>query len=716
MSHNRTRFALTLLLLIALILSGCSAPFGLLARWLNRDQNPDPADTKLIWADSYDDLLREIYQRQEYSNYYYARSSDAPQGAGEVNGADASKDQDHSTTNIQVEGVEEADIIQTDGQRIFLVANQRLIAVDASDPAAMRVLDSVRFELYKESGEERISETPLEMYLLKDSKKIVLLTSGWVQTNWQPIPEDSKPDDEKTEPGDAGETQSTPPGESAPEDGDDAAEDAAIWEGSDRIMPYYDTENYTTTRIYDISNPSNLKLVQEFSQEGYYMSSRMIDSAVYVITQKHNYRIYSEDYRNLEPDVAFPAVKDGEEGAEWETVPAEKIAILPDGDMSAQIIMMGMDTESSSDPDILTVIGSGGQLYASLEHLYMAATSYPWGDVKEGEEPEIMTDIYRFRLADGRVLEAGKGTVPGAIINQFCMDEHNGYFRIATTSGNNWMGTDNPSTNNVYILDEDMKEAGSITGLASGETIHSVRFLGDRAYMVTFRTVDPLFALDLSNPENPKVLGELKIPGYSTYLHPYSENLLLGFGYDVWTENDQVMNLGLKVSLFDISDMTKPREISTYILGGSGSYSEVLYEHKSLLFSQEKNLIAFPAALTPQREAAPWIYKPPIFQGLILLDLDSSQQIVLKGYISHTGQYSSPLAVPDEDLTGPWKEYPYYDLIKRGAYIGNTLFTFSGRQIRATDLTEMKSLGVVKLPGYDEEVNGVYYYDTVVPR
>ena len=184
-------------------------------------------------------------------------------------------------------------------------------------------------------------------------------------------------------------------------------------------------------------------------------------------------------------------------------------------------------------------LGSGQNVYASPENLYVALTSYRYRimpveakTLSLSPASTTSTSIYRFKLEDGSLTYTGKGEVPGSILNQFSMDEYNNYFRIATTQGESWRTDEYTSRNNLYILDSDLKIAGKIEDIAPGERIYSVRFTGNRAYMVTFKNVDPFFVLDLSDPHQPEILGALKIPGYSDYLHPYDENHVIGFGKD----------------------------------------------------------------------------------------------------------------------------------------------------------------------------------------
>jgi uncharacterized secreted protein with C-terminal beta-propeller domain len=261
------------------------------------------------------------------------------------------------------------------------------------------------------------------------------------------------------------------------------------------------------------------------------------------------------------------------------------------------------------------------------------------------------TVVYKFKLDSGKVDVVSQGSVPGRIINQFSMDEHEGNFRIATTTGEVWQNT---SQNNVYILNDNMELIGKLEGLAPGERIYSTRFAEDRIYMVTFKQVDPLYVIDASIPEKPVVEGMLKIPGYSTYLHIVDENHILGFGYD--TEQSTwggTINGGLKLSMFDVTDPDKPKEIDTEIIGKAGTYSEILYNHKALMFSLNKGLMAFPVYVYGKD------YKAE-FNGAYVYNIDNDS-FTFKNKISHA----------DENI------YTYGYEVKRVIYINDYLYSFS---------------------------------------
>lgn len=369
-------------------------------------------------------------------------------------------------------------------------------------------------------------------------------------------------------------------------------------------------------------------------------------------------------------------------------------------------------------------LGSGQEIYVSQEHLYAAAPHYNYtsreddppqqnnGDTSS-VAPAIMptiwdfvstpdTTIYKFALQDGLVSYESRGLVQGTVLNQFSMDEYQGNFRIATTKGDAWTSMDS-SSNNVYVLNENMDSIGKLENLAPGEKIYSVRFMGERAYMVTFKTVDPLFVLSLSDPAQPAVLGQLKIPGYSDYLHPYDATHLLGFGKDTVEIDGRAYYLGMKVAMFDVSDVANPREMGKVTIGDRGTDSELLRNHKALLFNKSKGLLAFPVTVkevaqnsdNTQGDSSSSIpaYGSLSFQGAYVynVDLNNAENVL---------QYRDRISHMDE---GDYPEPGYYadntrKYIERVLYVGDTLYTFSKTQWQANSLTNLEQQTSLLLP------------------
>jgi len=297
------------------------------------------------------------------------------------------------------------------------------------------------------------------------------------------------------------------------------------------------------------------------------------------------------------------------------------------------------------------------------------------------------TVINKFAADDGRLVFVKSGTAPGTVLNQFSMDEYKSYFRIAT---NVYDYGKNKQYNGLYIFDNTMQIAGKIDDIAPGERIYSARFMGSRAFMVTFRQVDPLFAIDLSNPAKPVVMGALKIPGYSNYLHPYDENHLIGFGKDTVVDSyGNAYYTGMKISLFDVTDITNPVEMFVETIGTRGTDSELLNNHKALLFSKEKNLLAFPITVYEPDEKAKNGTRPSYgtfaFAGAYVYNIDLTNGFTLKGKISHmSGQ--------DMLKTSDWGGNP--DLyIQRLLTIGGRLYAASNEKLTSYNLQTINSLG-----------------------
>jgi uncharacterized secreted protein with C-terminal beta-propeller domain len=336
------------------------------------------------------------------------------------------------------------------------------------------------------------------------------------------------------------------------------------------------------------------------------------------------------------------------------------------------------------------------------------------------------TIVRKLALNDGEISYFGTGEVPGTVLNQFSMDEYQGYFRVATTTRSTFFPAAPPAPrNNVYVLDEKLQVAGSLQGLAPGETIYAARFAGDRAYLVTFRQTDPLFVLDLKDPRQPKMLGELKIPGYSAYLHPVDENHLLGIGREV---GDGIRPLpqpapaeprpliwppppvdqGIKVALFDVSNPEKPVEEAKYVIPGANAWSPALSDHKAVLFSRPRGLLVIPVTLGPiyrimsgARAVPPFPEtgdavpeKMPSFlpwQGFYVFNVTPESglklSLKLKGTITHAPAAGYPPDAPDKQA----------GQAKRALFIEGTLYTLSDRLLKANRLADLRETGSVWL-------------------
>jgi len=566
-------------------------------------------------------------------------------------GSDASAD--YSKTNIQVQGVDEADIVKTDGTYIYQVNNRRVIIAKAYPPGQMEIYGIVDF------SDENFA--PEEIYI--DEEHLVV-----IGTSCKEIPSIKEPVMDK---------------------------DAKI---TIYPPPFY-FHNTAKTIIFDIRDRKNVKQLREVELEGYYTSSRKIGSSLYLVANKNidYYYIMEEGAENPIPSYRDTAVKD-----EFTSIDLAGIRYFPGFTRPNYLIVAGLNLDQPDEQvQVQTFLGAGENIYASQENLYTAVTGYG-NAVTKIPDYDPGTYIYKFTLDNGKISYAAKGKVPGTVLNQFSMDEYDEHFRVATTSGNPWGGEENTSRNNLYILDKELNLKGKIEDIAPGEKIYSVRFMGEKGYMVTFRTVDPLFVIDLKNPQTPRILGALKIPGYSDYLHPYDENHIIGFGKDTKeiVHKDSkgnitgtgVIDLGIKMALFDISDVHNPVEKFKETIGGRGTTSELLSNHKALLFCKENNLLAFPVTVMESQsnsETAP-DYGEFVFQGAYVYNIDLTGGFKLKGRITH---------LTEEDyLKAGRSSYDRSKGVERILYIRDVLYTLSQEIFKANTLNDLKEIGSLLIP------------------
>jgi uncharacterized secreted protein with C-terminal beta-propeller domain len=492
---------------------------------------------------------------------------------------------------------------------------------------------------------------------------------------------------------------------------------------SQSILPgeYHPTYHNNTVKmlVYDITDKADIKKTREIELEGDYLSSRKIGSVLYLVSNRHlnYYGIYESREMNDTPSYRDTAVKDG-----FISIPYDKIGYFPGSIAPNYMIAAGVDLDRPSEGvNVSTYLGSGENIYASAENFYVAVTRYepiplrPDGPViydsavtrKPAPKPsDRETEIYRFAMNGGKLDYTGKGQVPGSILNQFSMDESKGFFRIATTKGSLFGEGENISKNNMYILDKELQISGSIEDIAPGEKIYSVRFMGDRAYMVTFRKVDPLFVIDLKDPRKPTILGALKIPGYSDYLHPYDENHIIGFGKDTIELSNESSKgrpggttayyQGMKIALFDVSDVNNPKEEFKEIIGDRGTDSELLRDHKALLFSKEKGILAFPVTVMEIKEGGNVsegnmpVYGSFTFQGAYIYNIDLTEGFKLKAKISH---------ITDEEYKKSGDQwYGSNKNVERIIYIGDNIYTISKGMIKANSIKDMKETGSLIIP------------------
>ncbi len=572
----------------------------------------------------------------------------AAQGDVEALG-ESSETPQHSTTNVQVEGVDEADVVKTDGVFIYTIAGNSLCIVGAYPPEKMRLLSRIDFD---------DSTSVAEMFV--NGNRLVAMGYGYAER--QDIPVEQR--------------------------------------------EYYPGRQLSFIKVYDISKRAEPRLLNTIEHEGSYLTSRMVGENVYAVLTSWPYAVYDDD--DPRPEELIPmyrATPGGEEpgalapACDW----SEVEYINPEACSNFLSILSLSLEDNGSSVEKREIAGNAENVYASAENLYVTAADYWAYPLMGGGETDdsIDTTIHKFRLGDASVAYLASAEVPGTVLNQFSMDEWNGYFRVATTIGH-VTREGSVSTNNVYVLDPALNIAGRLEGLAPGETIYSARFVGSRGYLVTFEKIDPFFVLDLANPASPKMLGELKIPGYSDYLHPYDETHIIGVGKNALEADPSEGNFswyqGMKIALFDVSNVFSPQEMYKVEIGDRGTDSYALYDHKAFLFDRDKELLVLPimlAELTPEQKASPdaqaFDYGEFTFQGAYVYDLSLAGGFDLKGRITHIGDPSQ--------LSGDYYDYYYgsEDFVARSLLIEDTLYTISQSGIKANDLGSLDEKGYVGL-------------------
>ena len=553
----------------------------------------------------------------------------------------SSNTKDYSTTNIQVENVDEADIVKTDGDYIYSISEDNVIITDVKDPKQPKVVATIQSE---------DDDIPEDIILYKD-KLVVISTKG-------------------------NQTQ----------------------------RYYYNNRMNTVVKIYNITSREKPVLTKSYEMYEPYYTSRCIDNVLYVISsgnlRKEDDEIvvgYNED--NMEKEMSI-----------------DKIKYLKDVKTTKQTLISTVDLNNeTADIKLDSYLMNISNAYVSENAIYLLNQKYN-NDSKipmkllfgfkgvfgledyyeMDSESGYYTEIYKFDIKENVEYKA-KTKVKGKTINQYSLDEKDNHLRIALY--------DNDGSR-VAIFDEDLKQIGISDNVAKGEKMYSSRFIGDKVYFVTYKTIDPLFVMDLSNETKPKVLGKLKIPGYSTYLHPYDENHIIGIGMETKeiinrNSNGKVISttakvVGMKMALFDVSNVNSPVQISSVVIGDSRTTSAILTNPKALLFSKEKSLIAIPVnnysqdfEVTSSNNYETMINnytkysKPYNAEGYFVYNINVQDGFKLKGVITH-------------EKTNATYYYSNSKLL-RGLYIDNNLYTVSETMIKVNELDSLKAVGELKL-------------------
>lgn len=505
---------------------------------------------KLNNADGYHKYDEEYLYGSDAINY-----SDSASGA-----AIPETGSSHNATYTQALGVDEADTVKTDGKYIFalhkysLRANITVFSADGENAKQVATISDW-------DGEDVTSFNDFYLY----DGKLIALSSDYLESSEL---------------------------KSAAEKGDMSEEDAALCIGA--------TLNaMTDVNVYDVSDISNIKVVDRFTQSGRYVSSRMIDGMLYLVT--------NQSFSN---DSSFPVTMHRkpatEDSATVGTVPVDSIFSVETPVNNSFLVVSSVDTDGGMlTSKTKAIIGSASTIYCNQQNLYVTAPEYSQerytnmlnnvAEINSFEDvfftESVQTQIVKISLE--KELEfVASNKVEGSVNNQYAMDEYEGNLRVATTSFNE----DYQDINNLFILDENLKQIGSVTGFAENESIQAVRYINETAYVITYEQTDPLFVIDTSDPKNPRIKGQVEITGFSSLLVPVDDNTLLGIGYHFEDESEGVydpsLNNALKIVTFDVTDKSAPKVLDTKIFPYYSS--EVQYNPKALLVNFERGDYAIP--------------------------------------------------------------------------------------------------------------------------
>lgn len=529
---------------------------------------------------------------------------------------------DYSTTNLQMEGVDESDIAKIDGSYIYTVEDKYIVITDIRDGK----LEEVTRFLPKDCG---AADRVMEIYV--DGDQLILVVQGYETS----LDGNSKAGADKENKDEENSDETYSDEETA------ASEDSAFW---------YEMNGKSITQIqvYSIVDRKNPEFEGRLIQDGYYNTSRKIGDVVYLFTQ---YNMTSDVTSYVEKKHGVEDLKEGNgvsslAEAVIPKVNGEKVAAseiyLPESSGESGILVSSLDVNKPDKVlDSKLVISGYAQTYISKDALYLYEEDY---------DGAMITNIAKFALDEGRISGVAAAAVSGYVRDTFAINASDGYLRVLTTD----YSTED-EVNALYILDENMKLTGQLTGIAPGEEIYAARFMGNTGYFVTYRNTDPLFTVDLSDPAKPEIIGELKVTGFSEYLHFWDDTHLLGIGYESDENTGNIENI--KLSMFNIENPGEVTEEAKLVLKDV-DYSEALYDYKSVIISKDKNLI-----------------------GLVCEDYSGSRtKQTYQIYSYENGTFKKQAEIPGINGAN-------YENV-RGMYSGNVFYLWINDNITSYDMTD----------------------------
>ena len=603
---------------------------------------------------------------------------------------DESGGSDYSTTNVQVANVDEPDYLKNDSKYVYIVSQNTLSIIDAYPAESAELILKIALDIE--------SQYIQNMFLNDD--RLVIFYNG--QSDDEIIPQYD-------------------------------------------FVPRRSYSPVTHALIVDVSDKENPSIVKDYSIDGHFRDARMIGDYAYFVTNTNvNYQyprlpiIMEDSVRIMTPDAFY--FDNVEQFSNFSTLTA--IDIFGDTINSESFLMgysgtfyvsennfyltyqqnapFGFYENSSQDrffdvivpllpndiqEQIKTIqndssINSTTQwmkiselMQESYNQMDKNSKEKLFDDIREAlneydakiQEETRKTIIHKISIDEDKIEYVAKGSVPGRLLNQFSMDENGDRFRVATTIEHYIQHEGTIRSNAVYVLDEELNIVGELEDIAPDESIFSSRFMGDRLYLVTFQQIDPFFVIDLSK-DTPKILGELKIPGFSNYLHPFDEDHVIGVGRDTKVDsNDRVQQLGVKIALFNVADVNNPKVLDDFVIGDRSSHSEALHNHKAFFFDKTRNVLSIPISGDSDglEHISTKMFAPEYnrWSGFYVFDIDTTNGFSIKGTITHSDSDSRYYGMGDA----------------RTFYIDDVLYTASQGYLKMNSFDDLNEINSIKL-------------------
>ncbi|WP_148681080.1 beta-propeller domain-containing protein [Candidatus Nitrososphaera gargensis] len=623
-------------------------------------------------------------------------SADAPRLAVIESG-----DKDYSTTNVQVQGVDEPDFLKNDGKYVYILSGDRLTIVDAYPPENATIAVKIALDIQQGQYLQNmfLNNDTLVIFYQEYSRDFVIQQYDFAP---QPI---SRPNthallldvSDRENPQVLHNYKVSGNYNNARMIGDQVylITTSDLYDYRNPILPLVSESSSTIVRpdIYYFDNPdlyytfntvTSIDITADEGENAVNSTTFLMNPAstlyasednIYIAYQKnHPYYYYQSHSKDRFFEALVPLLP---QNVQQEIREIEGNSDLTPSEKWDRVSELLQDTYNHMPES---------EKRRLFEEIRQALADY---DERIAKETQI-TVIHKIAIGPEGISYSSRGEVPGRLLNQFSMDEHGDRFRVATTSEFYSPYRGSTMYNNVYVLDEAMKIVGKLEEIARGESIYSSRFMDDRLYLVTFQRIDPFFVIDLSS-DAPKVLGELKLPGYSNYLHPYDENHVISIGKE--TKENQyggIETLGIKLVLFNVSDVNNPAVVDVYEIGSSGTDSEVLYDHKALLFDRSKNVLSIPVSIYPDYAGPRYTedgryIEPKVWRGFYVFGVNPEAGFMLKGIVEHlndTGDYY----------------YIYGTQGSRSFYIADVLYTVSlNNLIKMNDLQSLNKINQLEI-------------------